>query len=136
MQHRRVVRYTLLGPPVGATVFALWLMALGSREVLQTGAESLPGWLLQFAWFGWPIFVLFGYGFGLVPALATGLLAQWLHTRPAGRLHVPIIVAAGCALTFAFTLAIGHDAATARDRAVCGGIAALVCALVSRRRDG
>jgi hypothetical protein len=115
-------------------VFALWLMALGSREVLQRGTESLPGWLFQFAWFGWPIVVLFGYVFGLVPAIATGVLAQWLQARPPSRLHLPAIAGAGFALSWAFAGVTGQTASTALNMAVCGCIASAVCALMSGRQ--
>jgi hypothetical protein len=133
LQRFPLLRYALLGPPIGTAVFVLFLTLLGAREVLAKGTESLSGWLFQFIAFGWPIFLLFGYAFGLLPALATGALAQWLAARRASALHLPAIVLAALALCFGWSRFIGQDTGTALQMAACGGIGAAVCAFSGRR---
>jgi peptidoglycan/LPS O-acetylase OafA/YrhL len=122
------LRYPLLGPPIGATAFALYMAALGVREVLAGGNDTVAGWLLQYLVFGWPIFMVFGYVFGVLPALLTGAVAAWLRPRGRGWPQVATLAAVGAALSYGASWLMGQDPGTATRMAACGAIAAAVCA--------
>lgn len=127
-----VWRFAVLGPPIGALAFTLFMMSLGAQEVLTRGTESLTAWLAQLILLGGTSFLIFGYVFGLIPAVLTGLLAAWLGPRLRRLLQVPVLAVSGFAASGGFSLWIGHDPDTALKMALCGALSATVCALLGR----
>jgi hypothetical protein len=126
------LRYPLLAPPIGATVFALYLGALGVHEVLAGGKESAAGWLLQYLWFGWPMFLLFGYVHGTLPALLTGGVAAVLGQRTRGWPVAAALAAVCASASFGASCLFGHGTDTALRFAACGALAAAVCSATGR----
>ena len=95
--------YALLGGPLGAWLLACYYLWLQSGWLAQAGLAEVFGAM-------WGL-VLWGYVFGGIPALLTGLLSMRLHLRRTAK-GVACAVVTGAVLSLLWFVVISGDVST------------------------